>query len=309
MGEGWRRWLVRDGRLRALWRVLLYLALVAAIAFWGVVVLAVVGLPASDERLGLGLILQDLVFLAAALIAAWMLLRAVDHRPTRGLGFPFERRAAHEVAMGLLAGGAGLGLAVAVVVALGGYRYVAQAGSVAGWAGVSVLSLGALVIPAAAEEVLFRGYLLRTITEGAGPVAGIGVTSALFAWVHGSNPEVTAFALLNIFLAGVLLAVAVARTGGRLWLATAVHLGWNWAMAGPLDLPVSGLDAYDVPLYDVSGTGPAWLTGGPFGPEGGLVGTGAALIALVLVLRITRPGARLAGHSWMSGRHDDVEDR
>jgi uncharacterized protein len=36
--------------------------------------------------------------------------------------------------------------------------------------------------------------------------------------------------LANIFLAGVMLAVAYLRTRS-LWFATGVHLGWNWTMA------------------------------------------------------------------------------
>jgi hypothetical protein len=71
-----------------------------------------------------------------------------------------------------------------------------------------------------------------------------------------------------------------------LWFATAVHLGWNWTMATLFDLPVSGLRLVDTPLYDASVHGPLWLTGGGFGPEGGLVATGGFVLMMLAVWRV-----------------------
>src|SRR5690606_12477457 len=91
-----------------------------------------------------------------------------------------------------------------------------------------------------------------------------------------------AFAVANIFLAGVLLSVAYLRTRS-LWFATAVHLGWNWTMASLLDLPVSGLEMLNTPLYEPAVSGPDWITGGAFGPEGGLIGLVGFGLALAAV--------------------------
>ncbi len=301
------RWVVRDGRLRTPWRVLLFVLLVVTILWIEVGVVALLGgAPPLEPALSVGLVVQSALLLAAALLAGHGMLRWVDRRPGAGLGFGLRRRVPRELLAGLLAGGAPMVLAVAALVLTGGYRYVTEAGTAGGWLAATSLSLAVLAIPAAAEEALFRGYAFRTLVEGAGPVVAIGVTSLVFAWVHGANPGVGPWALVNIFLAGVLLGVAVLRTGS-LWFATAVHLGWNWVMAGPLDLPVSGLEGVDVPLYDVAVPGPPWLTGGEFGPEGGLVGTVAAAVGLGLVVWMTRPGAALAGA--LNGRDDRVRDR
>ncbi len=261
----------------------------------------------EEDRLSAGLILQSALLLTAAVLAGRAMLHWVDRRPGVRLGFPLDRRAPLELLAGVGVGAGIVAVVVAILALAGAYRYVAEAGSLLGWMSVAGVSLTALAIPAAAEEALFRGYMLRTLTEGAGTATAVVVTSVLFTLVHGANPNVTMFALLNILLAGVLLALAVLRTG-TLWFATALHLGWNWVMAGPLDLPVSGIGGYDVPLYDVAGTDPAWLTGGNFGPEGGFAGTAAALLGIALVIRLTRPGATLAGH-YVNGRHEHVEDR
>jgi membrane protease YdiL (CAAX protease family) len=308
LGDWWRRWLVRDGRLRAPWRLLLFV-----VAFFAILQLLILlfpfllALPVAPDRVSAGLIGQSVLLLVAALLAGWIPLRWVDGRRFGDLGFPLHGGVPRELGVGLAIGAAGLAVPVLVLAAVGSYRFVAEGGSPVGWLTVSGLSLAALAVPAAAEEAVFRGYLFRTLVEGVGaPIAILG-TSLLFTVVHGANPNVTALGLANIFLAGALLAVAVLRTGS-LWFASAVHLGWNWVTAGPLDLPVSGLGGYDVPLYDLDSAGPAWLTGGAFGPEGGLAGTAGAVVALALVIRTTRPGARLAGRL-TTGRIEDVEDR
>jgi hypothetical protein len=67
-----------------------------------------------------------------------------------------------------------------------------------------------------------------------------------------------------------------------LYAAWAAHVAWNWIMAVPLHAPVSGL-AFEAPDYRTVSTGPAWITGGSWGPEGGLaaaLGMVAALIYL-----------------------------
>lgn len=286
----------RDGPgwLGGIWRFLAFAGLFVAFLVTGAVVVPVPGdVSPAGEGMPAGLVAQSVLMLAAALAAGWMMLTMVERRPLRALGFGIHGRIPVEVGVGLAVGAIGVAAVVAVLAVGGVYRFPADTGSVGGWLVVAGASLLAFALPAAAEEALFRGYGFLALREGAGPVAAVLVTSLLFALAHGSNPEVGGLALVNIFLAGVLLAVAVLRTGS-LWFATAVHLGWNWVMAGPLDLPVSGLDAYDAPLYDGLAGSPRWLSGGAFGPEGGLAGTAAAMLVLALILRVTRPGALLA---------------
>src|SRR5690606_30789684 len=89
----------------------------------------------------------------------------------------------------------------------------------------------------------------------------------------------------NIFLAGVLLAVAYLKTLS-LWFATGVLVGWNWAMASLFGLPLSRIPWFDAPLHDPVVGSPYWPTVRAFVPAPGLVGTIGFGVALLAVVRL-----------------------
>jgi hypothetical protein len=141
-----------------------------------------------------------------------------------------------------------------------------------------------LAVPAAAEEVLLRGYPMQAIAETRGPLAALVVTSAVFGALHIPNPNVTMIGTLNVTVAGMFLGVVYLKTLS-LWWATGAHLGWNWTHGYLTDVPVSGLELMDAPLYEGAVSGPAWLSGGAFGPEGSLVATAVVLVATTVCWR------------------------
>jgi uncharacterized protein len=229
------------------------------------------------------LAVQGAATLAAAVLAGWLCLRLLESRPPGALGFAWRPDTPRELVAGFAIGGGSLLAVALLLVAVGWLRYEPAYGSGSGYLATLGWYLVLLAPAAAAEEALFRGYPFQVLVRWLGPVAAVGVLSLLFALAHAGNPHVEAAGLLNVFLAGVMLSVAYLRTGS-LWFATAVHLGWNWTMAGPLDLPVSGLDWFPTPLYDAVDHGPDWVTGGAFGPEGGAAATLAFGLALALVV-------------------------
>lgn len=232
--------------------------------------------------------------LAAAIIAGSALLSSLDARRTGALGFAWTRQTPRELIQGLALGGGGIVAAVVIMLAIGALRYSGDDGTAAGWVGTMLWHLLVFTVAAAAEEAVFRGYAFQALARGFGGVPAVVVTSALFALAHARNPNVGTFALLNIFLAGVMLGAAYLKTMS-LWFATAVHTGWNWAMASLFDLPVSGIAMFDAPLYEPRVTG-GWVSGGAFGPEGGLVGTlgFAAMLAALLWLMHLRVAPEMA---------------
>jgi membrane protease YdiL (CAAX protease family) len=137
--------------------------------------------------------------------------------------------------------------------------------------GVTLTSLLILVPMAVLEEVAVRGYLLQTLNRSVGRWGAVLVSSALFALLHAANEHANQhpLAILGIFLAGVYLGSAYLITG-NLWLPIFIHIGWN-LMEGPIfGLPVSG-NPMPISILQTSDTGPQFWTGGPFGPEGGML--------------------------------------
>jgi membrane protease YdiL (CAAX protease family) len=144
-----------------------------------------------------------------------------------------------------------------------------------------------VLAPAAlSEEVMFRGVPLVLLAAVAGRgTALVLVAGFVFALFHGLNPGITPLGLGNIALAGIFLGVAFYAPGG-IWTAFGAHLGWNATLAA-LDAPVSGLP-FSIPYIDYRAGDPIWLSGGKFGPEGGLLATAALTVVLVATLGLIR---------------------
>jgi membrane protease YdiL (CAAX protease family) len=259
-------------------RVTLWLVLFVVLNNGGAWLYAQVPLPFA----GPVTLLQTSVSLVAALGAGFILLRTLDHLPFSALGFGLERRQLKLFGLGVAIGVGVLILIVVVMLGLDWLDFRGAPGTAAGWLETLVRDFALLGVAAASEEAIFRGYAFQAIARGAGPWPAMIAGSALFAWAHTGNPNVGSVALLNIFLAGLLLSAAYLLTHS-LWFATAIHVGWNWAMASLADLPVSGLEILNTPLYEPQLKGPVWFTGGAFGPEGGFAGTIAFTAALVAV--------------------------
>lgn len=193
----------------------------------------------------------------------------------------------------LIAFGAGTVLSAFVMVlgvVVGDARWVPDAGGPALYAGRIGLALLVLLPGAFAEEVIFRGVPMVALDRTVGRGAAIGITALLFALAHGNNPSVTTLSIGNICVAGILLGVAFFAPGG-IWTATGLHLGWNWGLAA-LDAPVSGINLR-IPFIDYHPGHPGWLTGGAFGPEGGVLATIVLALATAVAgkLFLGRPEA------------------
>ncbi|NLE76478.1 MAG: CPBP family intramembrane metalloprotease [Chloroflexi bacterium] len=260
-------------RLRALGRVLLGLLL------WTLMQTALLlpyllqqGLAATG---GLSLAIdsgsRDMMVSAAVSLLATLGTVAWMARP-RGLsatlesyGLRFEAGWRGEVWVGLA-----LGLAVFVaVLALHLLPGWASGLTVQGNVGPVLRGFVLFFLVALAEEILMRGYVLQTLVPQWGLPASLAIQALVFSVLHGLNPGASPLALVNLILSGLLFGYAWLATG-RLWLPVALHLSWNFVQGPLFGFPVSGVPP--VSLLGLQVHGPAWATGGAFGPEGGLLG-------------------------------------
>ncbi len=289
----------RQDRLRSGWRFALFCA-----CYFSLLVAFVVSLQAALALAGrkttadlsrlpgaVYYLSQFVIEFAPALLVGWVLGRLLDGVPARSLGWTRHRGWLRDLLLGTLFGAAALALAALVATAAGGFRF---SFAPEGFGLVFVKTFfGAVVVYvllAAAEEMMFRGYPLQTLMRSLPFAVALAPSSAIFAYVHIDNPNVPrgamlAIMVLNTALAGVWFCVAFYRTRS-LWLPLGLHWAWNWAMGSLLGLPVSGITSLTrAPLVRATDAGPAWLTGGSYGIEGGAACTLALAAATLFIWR------------------------
>jgi uncharacterized protein len=238
------------------------------------------------EKLDPGsMLVQALVTLASAALFIWLIgfrrlgLKRHDLRYTRG------GQARTGFVRGLVAGSLTAGLALLISVIAGQAGWMSDAGTFGDYLIQSLKTIAVLAPAALAEEVVFRGVPLVLLARALGRGSAVVTIAILFALAHIANPNATFLGLGNIALAGIFLGLAFYAPGG-IWTAFGAHLGWNSLLAC-LDTPVSGVP-FEIPMLDYNAGNPAWLTGGSFGPEGGLAATLALTVAILVTARWTR---------------------
>ncbi len=208
--------------------------------------------------------------LAGALGATVVLLQVVDRRPWSAVGLGTGAWAPRLLGWGGGVGALAIGATALGLGLVGALRFEHMpAGTMAAWGGAALRMLLVLAPAALWEEVVFRGVLYEVAEEAGGARVARWSTSVAFGLVHAANPGAGVRTLAAVMLAGWLLARVREHTGS-LPAAWSAHLAWNGIMAAGLHVPVSGLP-FDTPGYRAVLVGPAWLTGGSWGPEGGAV--------------------------------------
>lgn len=248
-----------------------------------VALLQAVAAPSTEAAAALVGLFGALVFgflPVFVLVGIWLRLAEKRGLATTGMA---RQGATRNYLRGLLVGLVLFGTAVAVL-ALLGFVTLEDTTGAAGGAGVAgaLFLLLAWMVQGAAEELLARGFVLPIVGARWGTVAGIVISSSLFSLLHFFNPNVSLLAFVNLFLFGVFAAL-YALYEGSLWGIFAVHSVWNWAQGNLFGFEVSGINVQSAIIFDFAEAGPNWLTGGPFGPEGGAVVTAVLTIACILV--------------------------
>lgn len=115
--------------------------------------------------------------------------------------------------------------------------------------------------------------------------------AALFGYVHIRQPGASAITAFGNALGGLMYGIAF--FGGRnIWLPIGMHWAWNFVQGAVFGFPVSGTTPNGLIVQQPVGSD--LLTGGAYGPEGGLVGMffRFVIIAMVLGYLYLRAGRR-----------------
>lgn len=146
-----------------------------------------------------------------------------------------------------------------------------------------------LVVAAAHEELLFRGFIFSRLQKLSVGIA-IAATSLIFAAMHAGNTGLNSIGAFNLLLGGVLLGLLRALAG-TIWLPLAFHWGWNAVSGSLLGYEVSGF-RMEGSLFAELDRGPELVTGGTFGIEGSIFVTLVTSVAVVIAAARLRANGR-----------------
>lgn len=139
-------------------------------------------------------------------------------------------------------------------------------------------------IQGASEEIMFRGYMIPRLTSKYNKIFAVIFSSFLFAVFHGANIGFTPLAGINLFLIAVMFALIYLLTDS-IWITCAAHTAWNFCQGSLYGLEVSGsTSGASVIASSYTSKARAFMTGGAFGPEGGLAVTIVTLVAMTIVI-------------------------
>ena len=216
---------------------------------------------------------------AAAIWTNWLALRIDGRLRLADIGLQWTRASPRNLALGVAAGVGAAALVLLPPLAAHLARLGPASEPRARW-DVFLFTTAVLMLGAAGEEILFRGYGFQMLFRVWGPHATIFMVGALFAVLHGGNPNSNWLALLNTAGFGILFGYAFLRSGD-LWLPIGLHFGWNFTL--PLfGANVSGL-TMKLSGYELQWSAGSLWSGGEYGPEGSIL-IPVSLLALALFL-------------------------
>ncbi len=278
-----------ERRIRSFWRLLL----TGVLSFIGVIICSIaiqlfVGRPLIVMLVGAPVTLGLVV--GCVTIGG----RFLDRRKLEDFGLHLERRWFTDLAFGLALGLMLVTGIVAVELMAGWSSQLAQAHRLYPEE-PRTLELATLVVlflcVGIYEELAFRGYMLKNLAEGwnwsvvgskNAAFAAVLATSLLFGIIHGINPHATVISISNTVLSGLFFSLGLLLTG-ELAIPIGFHITWNLTQSVVYGLPVSGV-SLGGGLFALQTSGPVWLTGGDYGPEGGLLCTMALLLGMLFTV-------------------------
>ena len=226
-------------------------------------------------------------------IAVYLLIiRFLEKQPLSSAGLSLDgpgglKRALFSYLRGLALGFAMM-LGVFLLLLLTGQVRVAGIGLDSSAAGLFLLYVLMWIPQGASEELMFRGYMLPRLSARFGRAASVLLTSLLFSLLHMGNAGFSIIAFTNLILIAIFFALLSIYTQ-QIWTVCGAHTIWNFAQGNLFGLEVSGTqNAARLIQTNYSAGSYPLMTGGTFGPEGGLIVTGVIILCLLILFYFRR---------------------
>lgn len=290
-----------EKRLRAGWRIFIFMMIFWSLSAAIFVIKPLFGEITKKEFIeNYSLVIVTILAIAASL-SVFLARKFLDKQSFDSLGLEHTRRTIKDLVFGFFLSAVMAGLFFAIMIFSGLVEFsgmnindtIQHSGDSAGFIGfMSVLSIGSLAVLLLEtmlvgywEELVFRGYLLQNMIAGMGTTIAIIVSCLLYGLVHSTNPNAGLLSSLIIVLFGYLRIYGYLTTN-MLWLSMGMHIGWNFFQGPVFGFAASGQEK--ISLMNLTITGPDWLSGGKFGPEGSIIIIPIIVIAIFLMRWWTR---------------------
>ena len=261
------RVLYGPSELRAGWRLLIFVGIVAALITGTNWIFGRL-LPGAD-RTATFLLFQVINFLIF-LFASWVMGR-IEGRNVAIYGLPWRKMFRSQFWQGVLIGFAAITGLLAMMRVAGVFHFGGLALHGADiWKWAAIYSFVFLLV-GLREEFRSRGYLQYTLSLGIGFWPAALLSAALFGYGHHGNSGEDWIGLFNAGVFGLLACFLLRRTG-NLWMPIGLHLAFDWGETYFYGVANSG-QKLPGNLLESSSSGPGWLSGGTVGPEGSVLCT------------------------------------
>jgi len=220
-------------------------------------------------------VLSYLSLIAAIIIV----LKFIDKKRLKDIGLNNPINHIKELIFGLLLGAVSISLVFAILL-LSGNLKMANGFNEPNFNIQQVTGLILFIFVGIDEEMFSRGYCMTVLQQTGKKWVPPVISAVIFSLLHLLNPNVSFMGILNIFLVGLLLSYMTIKTRD-LWMPIGYHITWNYFQGNVFGLAVSGTSRNGI--YNVEYIRDNLLTGGGFGPEGGIVATGAIILGFLLV--------------------------
>ena len=266
-----KRLFLNEKGLRTGWRILIFLSFTLLTLLPIVLALSLLPIDTISQDNRLFLVINTFPIFLTVIFSTYLITRFIEKRRFRTIGFEFHSGVGKEIFSGLLIGFLMISLIFFIQLIFGDVNISFANFSIKVIAVNFILYTVIFAIQSSGEEIFFRGYLFQALIEGTNKITAVGILSVMFGGVHLFNPNASIFSVLNIALTGILFSIAYIRTRS-LWLPCALHFSWNFFTGFVYSVPVSGVKV-SPSLLTIKNNIPEFLSGGNFGPEGGIIGS------------------------------------
>lgn len=219
------------------------------------------------------------------ILAVWLFWKLFDRKPIREIGLINIKSGYKDLFKGLAFGSLSM-ILVFIILIISGNISLKSPLSSPNFNISLLIQLIFFIFVGINEEMFSRGYCMTVLRQTGNKWAPLIVSSIIFSALHSLNPSMSIISYLNLFLVGLLFAYMLLRSN-NLWLPIGYHITWNYFQGNIFGFQVSGQSTDS--LYKLNTPAKNIITGGGFGPEGGLVVTLIIMVGFIYMWKFYKP--------------------